>query len=125
MGHPRHLFHLFSSFQTNITILTINISEKMSSSIRHWDLNQQPLEHESPPITSRPGLPPNRELTAFNLISSSFIEKWPPIISLNTLPPPHYGNTMLTNVWCFLNIIKFFWYISTKTLVYWAVVWLS
>ena len=30
MGHPRPLFHLFSSFQTNITIFTTNICEKMS-----------------------------------------------------------------------------------------------
>ena len=28
MGHPRPLFRLFSSFQTNITILTTNICEK-------------------------------------------------------------------------------------------------
>ena len=27
MGHPRPLFHLFSSFRTNITILTTNICE--------------------------------------------------------------------------------------------------
>ena len=25
----------------------------------HWDSNPQPLERESPPITTRPGLPPN------------------------------------------------------------------
>ena len=29
-----------------------------SSSIQCWDLNPQPLEHESFPITTRPGLPP-------------------------------------------------------------------
>ena len=28
------------------------------SSIQHLDLNPQPLEHESSPITTRPGLPP-------------------------------------------------------------------
>ena len=26
--------------------------------MRCWDSNPQPLEHESPPITTRPGLPP-------------------------------------------------------------------
>ena len=30
MGHPRPFFRLFSSFQTNTTILTTNIREKMS-----------------------------------------------------------------------------------------------
>ena len=32
---------------------------KSPSSIRCWDTNQQPLGCESPPITTRPGLPPN------------------------------------------------------------------
>ena len=26
------------------------------SSMRHWDSNSQPLEHESPSLTTRPGL---------------------------------------------------------------------
>ena len=47
MGQPRPLFNLFSSFQTNITNVTANI--------RWRDSNSQPLEHESPPITTRPG----------------------------------------------------------------------
>ena len=105
MGLPRPLFNLFSSLQTNIsiltqqnyvkkcyvhpvygvgirahnlrnmsllpkpldnffiyfrlfkqTILTTNIREKMlwPSSIWCQDLNLRPLEHESPPITTRP-----------------------------------------------------------------------
>ena len=60
MGHPRALFHLFSSFQTNITIFTTNICEKMPwpSSTRSWDSNPRPSEHESPPITTRLGHPP-------------------------------------------------------------------
>ena len=49
-------FNLFSSFQTNITILTTNICEKSPSSIRCWDSNPRPFEHESPPITTRSGL---------------------------------------------------------------------
>ena len=50
-------FYLFSSFQTNITILTAIFL--CPSSIQHWDSNPLPLEHESPPITTRPGLPPH------------------------------------------------------------------
>ena len=30
MGHPRPLFHLFSSFQTNFTVCTTNKCEQMS-----------------------------------------------------------------------------------------------
>ena len=52
-------FCLFSSFQTNITILMTNKCEKCPSSIWCLDLNSQPLEHKSPPITTRPGLPPS------------------------------------------------------------------
>ena len=56
MGHPLPLFSLFPSFQTNITILTTNICEKMlwPSSIRRPDSNPQPSELKSPPITTRP-----------------------------------------------------------------------
>ena len=54
MGQPRPLFHLFSSFQTNITIFTPNKCEKGPSSTRCWDSNPQPLINESPPITTKP-----------------------------------------------------------------------
>ena len=47
-------FCYFCLFQTNITILTTNKREKCSC----WDSNLQPSEHGSPPITTRPGLPP-------------------------------------------------------------------
>ena len=57
----------FLSFQTNITILTTNKCEKCPSSIRCWDLNQHPLEHESPPITTRPGLRPERQQVCLTL----------------------------------------------------------
>ena len=62
MGLPRPLFHLFSSFHRNITIFTANICEKCPSCIRWWYSNSGPSEHESPPITTRPGLPPNQYL---------------------------------------------------------------
>ena len=57
LGHPRPLFCLLSSFQTNIKILTTNKCENCPSSIWCWDLNSQPSEHESPFLTSRTGLP--------------------------------------------------------------------
>ena len=39
MGHPRHLFRLFLSFQTNITIFTANKYEKCPSCIQYRDSN--------------------------------------------------------------------------------------
>ena len=73
MSQPRPLFPLFSSSQTHVTILTtikcekcpssIRCREKCPSSIRCRDSNSQPLEHESPPITTRPGLPPSPKST--------------------------------------------------------------
>ena len=48
------------SFIVGLSIFTRNACEKMScpSSIRCWDSNPRPLNHESSPITTRPGLPP-------------------------------------------------------------------
>ena len=61
MGHPRPLFRLFLSFQTNNTIIRTNKCEKvMTTSLRRRDSNTWPSEHESPPITTKPGLPPKR-----------------------------------------------------------------
>ena len=66
MGQPRPLFHLFSSFQTNITNFTTNMYvKKCPSSIRCRDSNSRPLEHEPPPITTRPGLPPRLKLVTW------------------------------------------------------------
>ena len=61
MGQPRSLFR---SFQTNInTIFTTNQYEKMSipSSLWHRDSNPRPLDHESSPITTRPGFTPKSQ----------------------------------------------------------------
>ena len=50
---PASFIVYFRSFQTNIiTIFTATISEKCLSSIRCRYTNPQPLEHESPPITT-------------------------------------------------------------------------
>ena len=56
MSQPWRLFRWFSSFRTNITIFTTNWCEKYPSGIWCWDSNARPSEHESPPITTRPGL---------------------------------------------------------------------
>ena len=58
MGQPWPLFSLFSSFQTHITIFTTNrYVKKCPCSIQSRYSNSQPLEHDSSPITTRPGLP--------------------------------------------------------------------
>ena len=61
---PSTFSFIFGLFQTNNTISTTNQCEKMSSpsSIRCRDSNPRPLDRESPPITTRPGLPPLRYL---------------------------------------------------------------
>ena len=56
LNQPRPLFHLFSCFQS---IFTTNIYEKCPSSIQCRDSNSRPLEHESPPVTTRPELLPS------------------------------------------------------------------
>ena len=59
MGKPWPLFHLFSVFSNkHYKFFTTNICEKCPSSIWCRDSNPRPLESESPPITTRPGLPP-------------------------------------------------------------------
>ena len=56
IGHPQPLFIYFRLFKQTLQFLQpINV-KKYPSSIRCWDLNPQPLEHESPPINTRPGL---------------------------------------------------------------------
>ena len=50
------------------------------SSIWRQDSNSQPLEHESPPITTRPGLPPKscgKRLPFILLLSSYIVKKVP------------------------------------------------
>ena len=66
-SYQDNLFVYFRSFITNNTIFYNKSMWKMSfpSSIRHQDSNPWPLECESPPITTRPGLPPNVVHTEF------------------------------------------------------------
>ena len=57
LGQPRLLFHLFLSFKMHISNFTTNRNvKKCPSSIQCQDSNSQPLKHESPLITTRPGL---------------------------------------------------------------------
>ena len=51
------LFFVFSN--THYNFYNKYICEKCRSSIRCWDLNSWPLEHESSPITTSPGLSPS------------------------------------------------------------------
>ena len=68
MGQPRPLFHLFLVFSTNITAFTTNKCEKCPSSIWRRESNPRPLECESLPITTRPGLPPPLNSTCLRTI---------------------------------------------------------
>ena len=73
MGQPRPLFRLFSVFSNKQYNFFTNQWEKMSCpfSILCQDLNPRPLERESPPIATRPGLPPT--LMAFNYLAKYLI----------------------------------------------------
>ena len=76
MGHPRPLFHLFSSFKQTLQFLQqINV-EKCSSSIGCWDSNPQSLEDESPPITTRLGLPPNKIICCYLYVVKVLNPSW-------------------------------------------------
>ena len=65
MGHPRPLLSfIFGIFKQTLQSYN-NICEKCPSSIRYRDSNPRPLEVESPPITTRPGLPPIESIVLF------------------------------------------------------------
>ena len=57
-ANPSLFYFLFSVFSSKYQYNFYNkYVIKCPSSIRYQDLNPQPLEHESPPKTTRPGLP--------------------------------------------------------------------
>ena len=58
MGQPGLFYCLLSVFSNKHYNFYNNICDKCPSSIRCQDLNPQPLGRESPPITTRPWLPP-------------------------------------------------------------------
>ena len=47
-ANPGLFFVYFRSFQANNAIFTKNQCKKSPSKIQRWDLNPQPLKHESP-----------------------------------------------------------------------------
>ena len=55
---PASFLFILGHFQTNINTILQKINvKKCPHSIQHWDLNTRPSERESPPTTTRPGLP--------------------------------------------------------------------
>ena len=59
-ANPGLFFIYFRHFKHTLQIFTTNTYvKKCPSSIWCRDSNSQPLEHESPPITTRPGLSPD------------------------------------------------------------------
>ena len=60
------IFGLFK--QTSLQFLQQIYMKKCQSSIRCWDSNPQPSMHESPTMTTRPGLPP----TVVSFLSGHF-----------------------------------------------------
>ena len=59
IGHPRPLFNLFLLFQIKKYNFVTNKCENDAYSMRWRDSNSQPLDNQSPLITTRPGLPLN------------------------------------------------------------------
>ena len=68
MGQPWPLFRLFSvSSNKHYKFLQQKYVKKCPSTMWCRDLNPRPSELESPPITTRPGLPPNLSLYLVSL----------------------------------------------------------
>ena len=78
MGQPRPLFHLFSVFSNkHYKFLQQIYVKKCPSSKWYRDSNPQPSVRESPPITTRPGLPPSSPaFTVKSLIQVSQLTRW-------------------------------------------------
>ena len=80
MANPGLFFIYFRLFKHEFTIFTTNKCEKCSFSIQYRDLNSRHLEHESPPITSRPRFPPRITLVCGVRTSGSWTQTHPPIL---------------------------------------------
>ena len=64
-ANPASFIVYFWSFQTNITTFLQKIYVKNVHSVYGAGIQtHDPLEHESPPITTRPGLPPSTKKLA-------------------------------------------------------------
>ena len=115
MGQPRPLFHLFSSFQTYITIFQQKNLKKCPFSIRCHDSNSWPLEHESPLITTRPGVPPVSML----LLSLTFIA------SIGLLYKTKIPSSYETVFFCILVFLSVAVAIIWTCMVKWSANWPS
>ena len=69
-ANPGLFFIYFRLFKN--TIFTANKCEKSLSSIWCWDSNSQPLEHESPPRTTRPRLASYRSGWRWNITPKKY-----------------------------------------------------
>ena len=69
LANRRIFFIYFRLFKE--TIFTTNKCEKCPFSLRCWDSNPWHLKHESPPTTTRPGLPSGDEYSSLLLFSTT------------------------------------------------------
>ena len=83
-------FYLSLSFRTHITSFTANECEICPSSKRWRELNSRPLEYESPPITTRPGLLPWCCVTLWSLLCASLFY----VLRQERLQIPFYSQTL-------------------------------
>ena len=79
---PGPLFNYFRLFKQTLQIFTTNICEKCPSSIRCWDSNPHPSEHESPPIRHYTRAPAHRNWFWYTIgqcdkIARLFFNIWP------------------------------------------------
>ena len=82
-ANPGLFFFSFYLFKHVTNFTTDTFGEKCPSSIRCRDSNSWPLEHEPPPITTRPGLPPKKfETFLFLRITSTYFSKYLSWLSL-------------------------------------------
>ena len=64
------VIHLFSVFSNKQCKFYYKLMWKFTSRIWHQDLNSQPSDYESPPLTTRPGLPHDEQ--SFNPLKGPF-----------------------------------------------------
>ena len=75
MDIPGLFLFIFGIYQTNITFF-----QQYNAKIIHpiavwcWDSNPRPFDHESPPITTRPGLMPGRTFLLFAEVCCGIFE---------------------------------------------------
>ena len=80
-GHPRLFFVYFCLFKQVLQSLQQIKVKKCPSSMRCWNSNPQPTEHESPPITTRPGLQPVIDVSCIETFTMFFESQQPHEVS--------------------------------------------